>query len=260
MSTNFQPVLSNPSNLPRNCTFVDPYDRHVFKILPGESLNNLIEKVNKRREEIKVPAVKTEDLAQLITNSLYIDCKSNERELYFTNKTFFPSMSAFVEFASVLALEFKIKDHVSIKQRFDRAQKFCLNSCPFHDTGGGIRRAVKVFVDWVVDITTTQTLEEVTKYPGEDRLGTCTACKSCLLVHKNKMSNTSLIAKLSLESLRKMFTTWGPNAFERCHILNEAYKSETNRAVLLKKLKKAFPHGETYQKQYVAGKIEKSKQ
>jgi len=228
--------LISDDKLPAGAKFVDPYDRHTFVVQDTQTLEDLTNLINGRREAKNLPSFEDKVLRQLIISAIYDSTPEAQLPNYFMRKTGFAGISSYIQLASTIMYEYMHSDNVSIEKRVKRAKNFCLNNCPFHSRNTSWASSAKKVVTKVFDKITS--LDSVASYEEEGRLGTCSACGGCVLSAKNKASVSSVLVGTSPGHLEKMVHAWGENSFEKCWILKESLETTKDKTSISKKLAK----------------------
>lgn len=229
MINQFYYDLKSPDRLPPGSRFLDPYDHTPFLPTQGETLDELINRVEAHRKAENYPALDPDSLKQLIIDSLFATTPTKYTEGYFEKKSVSPTTAQFFSFIKSTALNLVSGQIVSPKQRKVRAEH-CLGGCTFHsENKKWDKKVVKAIAKFVG-------VKEATVDPKEEALGSCNMCGGCALQAKVAYSLHSVLASITPEQIDQMFRTYGNRAFDVCWIFNEAQKQSDSRHLLQSKI------------------------
>lgn len=223
--------LISPDRLPPGSHFVDPYDKSLAVPSPGETLSDFISRiVRSRAQNSGAPELEPQAIERIVVNCLLETCKPKDIPLYFVEKHVPPTATQFFHLAKSLVVNALNPETISPKQQDTRAS-FCLNGpCHFH--AGHSNWGTKV----VGAIKKLAGIEDATKFPNYEKLGSCNLCGGCSLKVKVGFTLRSVLVSLTPYQIDDMFRYYGNKGFTQCWIFNEALKDPKGREILKKKI------------------------
>lgn len=235
--------IKDESRIPQDSSFKDPYDYHIHKPNPNESLPDFIKRIEKGREKRKCPKIPSKDLRQLVIDQLLMTTKNKELiPTYFVQKKTMPSFSAVLGFITTVAYDLTKGGGISVKQQEERLSKCIDGGCTFNrsSTIGGINKAAVKIVAKLTDTIKANDMAK-TRYELDPKLdkkiGNCAMCGGCNLREKKHYSTQGVVAGLAPEGLDRILPVYGSDSFERCWQLKEAVENPKTRKALEDKLR-----------------------
>lgn len=232
MLAQFYYDLKDSNSLPPGSRFLDPYDHTPYLPNQGESLEQFIKRVEDDRTQkysAGCPAIVSEELKQLVVDSLFATTANKHTEKYFERKPVPITQDQVFSFIKATALNLISGVQTSPKKRKDRALH-CLSGCQFHRTSRQWNKAITKIISKVVGIKEALISEE------EKALGVCTMCGGCALQPKVTYPLQSVLASITPDQLDDMLRKYGNSAFEVCWIFKESLSDPAAHQLLFSKI------------------------